>query len=119
MIAGNVGDPPYAVDSNGDGGALVRRDDRFTGVGVGNEAAVRRRVNYRADSLHGSRGGGSENAHGVGGHQRNRKKGKWGRGKGRGWSGRNAVSRVRTVEGRGSRRGCSEIARMSGNSGDR
>ena len=51
MIAGNVGDPPYAIDSNGDGGALIRRGDRFTGVRVGNEAAVRRRVNYRADGL--------------------------------------------------------------------
>lgn len=87
MIAGNVGDPPYAIDSNGNGGALERRGDRFTGVRVGNEAAVRRRVNYRADSLHGSRGGGSENAQGVGGHQRNRKKGKGGRGKRGPWSG--------------------------------
>ena len=87
MIAGNVRDPPYAIDSNGNGGALVRRGDRFTGVRVGNEAAVRRRVNYRADGLHGSRGGGSENAHGIGGHQRNREKGKGGRGKRGRWSG--------------------------------
>ena len=87
MIAGNVRDPPYAIDSNGNGGALERRGDRFTGVRVGNEAAVRRRVNYRADGLHGSRGGGSENAHGIGGHQRNREKGKGGRGKRGRWSG--------------------------------